>query len=83
VENGFVHSKEKDWTRFDEQKLRLLAEARKRIELKLANGWGSDLTDDEILEHQCGDAGVAVATALDIWERAKRRPQSQSMGASA
>ncbi len=54
---------------FDARDLRKLADARREIELKLGNGWGSNLANDQILEHQCARAGVSVKRAREVWAR--------------
>ena len=70
-EKDSFRSKEKSYSQsdFDDRDLRKLAEARKKIELKLANGWGSNLTEDELVSHQCAEAGVSVKRANEVWHR--------------
>jgi hypothetical protein len=62
--------------------LRKFRDAREKLELKLAHGWGSNLTDDQIFEQQCALAGISVERALEVTKRAMKWP-SQSVGASA
>jgi uncharacterized protein YdaU (DUF1376 family) len=85
LENSFVHSKEKGFTQsdFDARDLRKLAKAREHLELKISNGWGSNLTNEEIWEHQCILAGISVRQGEEVLERAKKRPQVQTLEASA
>jgi hypothetical protein len=85
LENRFVHSKEKNFSQsdFDARDLRKLANAREELQLKLTNGWGSSLSNEEIWEHQCILAGISVQQAEEVIERTKKRPQAQMLGASA
>lgn len=71
LENDFVHSKEKQFSQsdFDEEALRLFAKARREMELKFVNGWGSNLTDDQIFEHQCALAGKTVKRMREVLAR--------------
>jgi hypothetical protein len=71
LENDFVHSREKRFSQsdFDEEALRLFAKARREMELKFANGWGSNLTDDQIFEHQCALAGKTVKRMREVLAR--------------
>jgi hypothetical protein len=59
---------------FDERDLRKLTDARKKIELKLNNGWGYNLTDDQIFEEQCVLAGLRMQRAVEVSERALQWP---------
>jgi uncharacterized protein YdaU (DUF1376 family) len=68
---------------FDERNLRRLHEARKETEMKLNNGWGRDLTPDEIFVYQCELAGLTVENALGAIKRGKQWPETQALGASA
>lgn len=80
-----AHSKEKNYSQadFDARDLRRLSDARKEIQLKLDNGWGSELTNDQIFENQCALAGIPVEGALQLIERTKKWPQPQGLEASA
>lgn len=60
---------------FDARDLRRLSDARKELQLKLEHGWGSNLTDDEIFEHQCAIAGLYPERACEILDR-KKKPRS-------
>jgi len=73
-ENQFSHSKERQQfsqSDFDARDLRKFHDARKTIELKFANGWGSNLTDDQIFEHQCALAGVHPKQMQQVLARTK------------
>jgi len=63
---------------FDARDLRKLADARKEVHLQLANGWGSNLTNDEILAHQCALAGVSVKRAREVWARAETQSELEA-----
>jgi hypothetical protein len=80
-----VHSKEKSYSQadFDARDLRKLALARDELQLKLGNGWGTNLTATEIWEHQCALAGVSPQQADEVMERTKKRPQGRMLVASA
>jgi uncharacterized protein YdaU (DUF1376 family) len=73
LENASAHSEGKNYSQadFDARDLRKLADARKQIELRLANGWGSNLSDDEILAYQSALAGMTVKRAREVWARAE------------
>jgi hypothetical protein len=66
-ESAPVYSKEKQQADFYARDLRKLGDAKKKIELKLANGWGENLTQDEIVACQCADAGITVVRAGEVW----------------
>jgi uncharacterized protein YdaU (DUF1376 family) len=53
-------------TDFDARDRRLLAQARREVQLKLNSGWGRDLSPDEIFEYQCGLAGFDLARGLEV-----------------
>jgi hypothetical protein len=60
----------------DQRDLRELHKAKKVLELKISNGWGSELSDDEIFVIQCQMAGLPVKKALEAIERGKKFPQT-------
>jgi uncharacterized protein YdaU (DUF1376 family) len=62
--------------------LRKLRDARKELQLKLNHGWGSDLTDDQIFEHQCALAGISVGRGLEVTTGAMKWP-ARSIGVPA
>ncbi|MGA7444532.1 MAG: hypothetical protein WBW82_20310 [Candidatus Sulfotelmatobacter sp.] len=80
----FVSSKEKSYSQidFDARDLRNLAKARDELQLKLRNGWGSNLTTEQIFREQCLLAGISVERGLEVEARAMKWP-CQSIGASA
>ena len=59
---------------FLERDLRSLTKAREKIELKLSNGWGNNLTDDQIFEEQCIEAGLTVRRAEEVSKCALQWP---------
>lgn len=63
---------------FDERDFRSFCAAGKKLQLKLDNGWGSDLTRDQIFEHQCFLAGLPVKRGLEVEKRAMQWPQGAS-----
>ena len=83
-EVAFVSSKEKSYSQidFDARDLRNLAKARDELQLKLRNGWGSNLTTEQIFREQCLLAGISVERGLEVEARAMKWP-CQSIGASA
>jgi hypothetical protein len=73
-ENYISHSKEKQQVSqndFDARDLRKFHDARRKLELKFANGWGGNLTDDQIFEHQCALAGVHPQQMQEVLARTK------------
>jgi hypothetical protein len=54
---------------FDERDLRRLADARKETEMKLANGWGAELTEEQIFAYQCARAGVTAKHMREVFAR--------------
>jgi hypothetical protein len=65
----------KDWRKW--------TEAKAKLELKLSNGWGSELSQEELFEHQCVLAGVTAEVGLKLAERALKRPSPEKQEASA
>jgi len=62
---------------------RKLTNAKKVIEMKLANGWGADLSSDEIFKHQCVLAEQSLKRAREVEKWAMESPETQALGASA
>jgi uncharacterized protein YdaU (DUF1376 family) len=56
-------------TDFDERDLRRFADERKKVELKMANGWGSELTDEQIFDYICNRAGLTPNRVRDVFAR--------------
>src|ERR1019366_4442069 len=52
----------------DQRDLREFHKAREKLQLKLDNGWGSDLSDDQIFEYQCSLAGLPVWRGRELTE---------------
>ena len=54
---------------FDERDYRAFCKAGKEIQSKLANGWGQNLTDEQLFEHQCIAAAVPTKKMREVLER--------------
>jgi len=84
LETQSFHSKEKPSQKdFEARDRRKLAEAFRRIELQIeaSVGSGCRLTEKEIFELACRDAGISVERGLEVEESGRKWPQS--LGASA
>jgi hypothetical protein len=57
--------------------------ARDELELKLAHGWGSELSQEELFQEQCMLAGVTAEVGWQLTERALKMPPSERLEASA
>jgi uncharacterized protein YdaU (DUF1376 family) len=88
LEKPFFHlKKEKNYSQkdFDERDLREWGKAKKKIDLQLeaAAGSGRSMTDEEYFARVAGAASISIERGLELEERAKKWPQSQTLGASA
>lgn len=63
-------------TDFDERDLRRYTDERRKVELKLSNGWGTDLSDEQIFEYTCTRAGVTKRRMRDVFARLERQPSA-------
>jgi predicted glycosyl hydrolase (DUF1957 family) len=73
--NSFIHSKEKpqfSQKDFDARDLRKFDQARREMELRFANGWGANLTEDQIFEYQCARAGVHPQQIRQVFARIEK-----------
>jgi hypothetical protein len=62
----------------DQIDYRKLCRARDELSLKLGNGWGSNLTAQQLFEHQCARAGLTVARALEVETIAMQWPEGSA-----
>ena len=56
-------------TDFDERDYRKFSDERKNVELKLANGWGYELTEEQIFDHICQRAGFTPKHMHGVFDR--------------
>jgi hypothetical protein len=54
---------------FDARDLRKFADVGRELELRLAHGWGSNLTNDQIFSYQCALAGVTPKHMREVIAR--------------
>jgi hypothetical protein len=59
----------------DQIDYRKLCRARDELNLKLGNGWGSNLTAQQLFQEQCARAGLTVARALEVETIAMQWPE--------
>jgi hypothetical protein len=62
----------------DQIDYRKLCRARDALNLKRSNGWGSNLTDQQVFEYQCARAGLTVARALEVETIAMQWPEGSA-----
>jgi hypothetical protein len=56
-------------TDFDERDLRKYTDERRKVELKLSNGWGADLTNNQIFDYICARAGLTAKHMREVFAR--------------